>query len=148
MASDGQANECCGQSTGEPEEDVVRADDRVPEFNWVSAVIFICPDILSLTLSDVHPGATFALTSSLEAQPTVWVLLMRYVFMPVISMGAVWGTAGRGWYNSTDPCACPRLPVYSSCFRSRAGITLMFVPPTGSLMAFMCSMVMTVVQGV
>ncbi|KZP30703.1 hypothetical protein FIBSPDRAFT_945633 [Athelia psychrophila] len=42
-------------------------------------------------------GVTLTLTpSSLKAKPTVWVLLVRYVFMPAISMGAVWSTAGRG----------------------------------------------------
>ncbi|KZP30685.1 hypothetical protein FIBSPDRAFT_945619 [Athelia psychrophila] len=51
--------------------------------------------------ADVHPGATLALTpSSSRTKPTVWVLLVRYVFMPAISLGTVWSTTSRGWYDS------------------------------------------------
>ncbi|KZP30687.1 hypothetical protein FIBSPDRAFT_945621 [Athelia psychrophila] len=45
-------------------------------------------------------GATLAITpSSLKAKLTLWVLPVRYVFTPAISISATWGT-GRGWYDS------------------------------------------------
>ncbi|KAF7976240.1 hypothetical protein HWV62_7276 [Athelia sp. TMB] len=46
-------------------------------------------------------GATLALTkTSLTAKPTIWLLLVRFILMPAISMALVFATAGRGWYDS------------------------------------------------
>ncbi|KZP30698.1 hypothetical protein FIBSPDRAFT_850137 [Athelia psychrophila] len=64
-------------------------------------------------------GATLALTpSSLKAKPIMWVLLVRYVFMPHISMSSAWSTAVRGWSDSDRlvwcvcVCVCVRLTPF------------------------------------
>ncbi|KZP30676.1 hypothetical protein FIBSPDRAFT_978694 [Athelia psychrophila] len=108
-------------------------------------------------------GTTLALTpSSLKAKPTVWVLLVRYVFMPAISMGAVWSTAGRGWYDSDGlmwwvpphphPLGPSALLLLSVAQQDRvdegpvAGF-LIVAYLCAPLMAFVCSLGMSVVQG-
>ncbi|KZP30671.1 hypothetical protein FIBSPDRAFT_1037951 [Athelia psychrophila] len=108
-------------------------------------------------------GATLALTpSSLKAKPTVWVLLVRYVLMPAISMGAVWSTAGRGWYDSdglmwfllilvpSGPSALLLLSVAQQEHVDEGPVAgfLIVAYLCAPLMAFVCSLGMSVVQGV
>jgi len=108
-------------------------------------------------------GATLALTpSSVSAKPTIWVLLVRYVLMPAISMGMVWGTAGRGIYDSdalmwfllilvpSGPSALLLLSVAQQEHVDEGPVAgfLIVAYTCAPLMAFVCSVGMHVVQAV
>ncbi|KAF7968116.1 hypothetical protein HWV62_31983 [Athelia sp. TMB] len=108
-------------------------------------------------------GATLALTpSSLSAKPTIWVLLVRYIFMPAISMGLVFATAGHGWYDSdglmwfllilvpSGPSALLLLSVAQQVGVDEGPVAgfLIVAYLCAPLMAFVCSLGMQVVESV